>query len=66
MQAAIHMEPKIQKMAGRAAVSALSGGVLHGSELKELVHLLHKTAHGAKENLEEITKEDESADRRCR
>jgi phage gpG-like protein len=63
MGAALRMEPKIYKMAERAVVAVMLGKGLHGSEMAELIHLLKHAAHHVKEDVREMTKDDENKDR---
>jgi phage gpG-like protein len=43
--AAMAMEDKIHKMAARAVMAVILGKGLHGSEMAELLHLLHTIRH---------------------
>jgi phage gpG-like protein len=52
--AALHMEPKIEKMAARAVMAVMRGEGLHGSEMAELIHLLKHVGHALKEAAETI------------
>jgi phage gpG-like protein len=42
MGAAVRMEPQIHAMAARAVMAVMRGESLHGSEMTELLHLLHE------------------------
>jgi phage gpG-like protein len=57
--AAIAMEAKIHKMAGRAVMAVLAGKGLNSGELRELLHLLRELKHVAKEAWETFAPEDE-------
>jgi hypothetical protein len=59
MGAAVKMEDKIHKMAGRAVVALIAGGSLHSPELAELLHLLKHAAHEVKEDIKEMMPKDE-------
>jgi phage gpG-like protein len=45
VSSAIASEDKIHRMAGAAAVAALSGHGRHASDVRELLHLLHRAGH---------------------
>jgi phage gpG-like protein len=64
MGAAVHMEPKIHKMAAKAVMAVLAGRGLHGSEMAEPLHLLKHVAHEVKETAKEIFSDDEKDKRR--
>jgi hypothetical protein len=66
MQAAVHMEPKIHKMAGRAVMSVMGGSGLHAPELGEIFHALRHAAHNLKEDVEDFVRTDEDKDGRRR
>ena len=46
-------------MAGAAAVAALSGHGRYVSEIRELLHALHRAGHALKEAGEEWTKDED-------
>jgi phage gpG-like protein len=64
--AAMAMEDKIHKMAGRAVVAVLMGKGLASAEMRELLHLLKHVAHEVKEDVKEMTKDDTEEQRRRR
>jgi phage gpG-like protein len=63
--AAVHMGPKIEKLAARAVMAVMAGRGLYTSELRELIHLLKHAAHQVKEDVEEMLpkKKDEDNNR---
>jgi phage gpG-like protein len=62
--AAIAMEAKIHKMAGRAVTAVLAGKGLNSVELRELLHLLRELKHVAKEAWETFGPEGEDEGKR--
>jgi|tagenome__1003787_1003787.scaffolds.fasta_scaffold20455045_2 hypothetical protein len=60
------MEPKIQKMAGRAVGSVVGGAGLHGPEVGEIFHLLKHAAHDLEQGAEELMEEHSDEDGRIR
>jgi phage gpG-like protein len=63
MQAAVHMEPKIHKMAGHAVMSVMGGSGLHGLGTADLIHLFRHVGHELKEDVEEILPKNEDENR---
>jgi phage gpG-like protein len=62
VSSAIASEDKIHRMAGAAAVAALSGHGRHASDVREMLHLLHAAGHVLKEAVDDLLEEDEDKD----
>ncbi len=60
VSAAISSEDKIHRMAGAAAVAALSGHGRHTRDIAELLHLLHRAGHSLAELGHDLLEDDES------
>lgn len=57
--AAIASEDKIHRMAAATAVGALSGFDHNASDVREILHLLHRAGHALKELGEDLFDDDE-------
>jgi hypothetical protein len=63
ISSAIASEDKIHRMAGASAVAALSGYGRHASEVRELLHLLHRAGHALAELGHDLLDDDEDGKR---
>jgi hypothetical protein len=63
VSAAISSEDKIHRMVGASAVAALSGYGRHASEVRELLHLLHRAGHALAELGHDLLDDDEEEHR---
>ena len=63
VSAAISSEDKIHRMVGASAVAALSGYGRHASEVRELLHLLHRAGHALAELGHDLLDDDEDEHR---
>lgn len=59
VSSAISSEDKIHRMAGAAAVGALSGYGRNAAALREVLHAVHRAGHALKEAGEEWTKDED-------
>jgi hypothetical protein len=59
VSAAIASEDRIHRMAGAAAVAALSGHGRHASEIREVLHALHRVGHALKEIGEDLLEDED-------
>jgi hypothetical protein len=63
VSSAIASEDKIHRMAGAAAVGALSGYGRHAAEVREVLHLLHSAGHALAELGHDLLDDDEEEHR---
>lgn len=59
ISSAISSEDKIARMAAAATVAALSGHGRHASDVREMLHLLHRAGHALKELGEDLLSGDD-------
>jgi hypothetical protein len=59
VSSAISSEDKIHRMAAATTIAALSGYGRHASEIREIVHLLHRAGHAFKKLVEDLLDDDE-------
>jgi hypothetical protein len=59
VSSAIASEDRIHRMVGASAVAALSGHGRHASEIREVLHALHRVGHALKELGEDLLEDDE-------
>jgi hypothetical protein len=59
VSSAISSEDKIRRMAGAAAVAALSGHGHNAHDVREMLHLLHQAGHALKELGEDLLGDDD-------
>jgi hypothetical protein len=59
VSSAISSEDKIHRMAAATTIAALSGYGRHASEIREILHLLHRAAHEFKKLVEDLLDDDD-------
>jgi len=64
VSSAIASEDKIHRMAGAAAVAALSGHGRGARDVREMLHLLHRAGHALRELGEDLLDDDNEGDRK--
>jgi hypothetical protein len=59
VSSAIASEDRIHRMAAATTIAALSGYGRHASEIREILHLLHRAGHAFKELVDDLLDDDD-------